>query len=146
MKVLLDHIVLNVIDVEKEAEFYINVLGFPPERLELYREGKVPFPSVRINPDTIIDLFPAKMWQQGAEGEGGRTNLNHFCVSVSREDFERLLHRLGQLGVAIEQGPVERWGAHGTGVSVYFRDPELNLIEFRYYEVDSEPSQCLLDT
>lgn len=146
MDFLMDHIVLNVTDVEKEVEFYISVLGFSPERLELYREGKAPFPSVRINPDTIIDLFPGIMWDRRLHGETTETNLNHFCLTVSREDFESLYDRLGELGVVIEQGPVERWGAHGTGISIYFRDPELNLIEVRYYEKKIESSVCLLET
>ncbi len=36
--------------------------------------------------------------------------------------------------VDIEEGPVPRWGAHDSGTSIYFRDPEGNLIEARYYE------------
>jgi catechol 2,3-dioxygenase-like lactoylglutathione lyase family enzyme len=146
MDFLMDHIVLNVTDVEKEVEFYISVFGFSPERLKLYREGKVPFPSVRINSDTIIDLFPRKMWDRGLPGERTETNLNHFCLTVSRDDFERLYGRLGELGVVIEQGPVERWGAHGTGTSIYFRDPEQNLIEVRYYGKRNESTVCLLET
>ncbi len=145
MKFLVDHIVLNVRDVGKEVEFYSVVMGFSPERLELYRAGNVPFPSVRINPDTIIDLFPEKMWDSGLRKEKTQPNLNHFCLSVGREDYEMLFDRIGKHGVAIEVGPVKRWGAHGTGVSIYFRDPEMNLIEVRYYENgDAEP--CLLES
>ncbi len=145
MKFLMDHIVLNVRDVEKEIEFYSVVMGFSPERLELYHTGKVPFPSVRINPDTIIDLFPENMWAGGLRVEKTHPNLNHFCLSVSRSDYEALFDRIGRHGVSIEVGPVERWGAHGTGVSIYFRDPEMNLIEVRYYKNgDKEP--CLLES
>jgi catechol 2,3-dioxygenase-like lactoylglutathione lyase family enzyme len=145
MKCLMDHIVLNVRDVEREVEFYTVVLGFAPERLELYRAGKVPFPSVRINPDTIIDLFPESMWAGELHREGSRTNLNHFCLSVRREDHERLFDRIVRLGVEIETGPVNRWGARGTGISIYFRDPEMNLIELRYYE-NGDSGPCLLDS
>lgn len=145
MKCLMDHIVLNVRDVEREVEFYTVVLGFDPERLELYRAGKVPFPSVRINPDTIVDLFPESMWAGKLHGEGSRTNLHHFCLSVRREDHERLFDRIVRLGVEIETGPVNRWGAHGTGISIYFRDPEMNLIELRYYEND-DSGPCLLES
>jgi len=147
MKFLMDHIVLNCTDVEKVVEFYSVIFGFSPERLEMYREGKVPFPSVRINPDTIIDLFPKEMWEKNPGGEKRETNLNHFCLSVCKEDFNQLFERLGKLGVIIEQGPVKRWGAHGTGISVYFRDPEMNLIEVRYYENEGEGSgACLLES
>ena len=45
-----------------------------------------------------------------------------------------LLERLKSNDFNIEEGPVSRWGAHGAGTSIYFRDPEGNLIEARYYE------------
>jgi catechol 2,3-dioxygenase-like lactoylglutathione lyase family enzyme len=146
MKFQMDHIVLNVTDVEKEVEFYRAVLGLSPERLELYRAGRVLFPSVRISHDTIIDLFPREMWEGRLHEVVSKPNLNHFCLTVSREDHKTLFDRLGRLGVAIEQGPVKRWGAHGTGVSIYFRDPEMNLVEIRYYENELEPEPCLLES
>jgi len=146
MNFLLDHLVLNCTNVKKMLEFYCTVFGFSAERDEMYREGKVPFPSVRINPDTIIDLFPGKPARSESHGEKAETNLNHFCLSVSKEDSIMLTEKLGHLGIIIEQGPVERWGAHGTGVSIYFRDPELNLIEVRYYENRTDSEVCLLET
>ena len=57
----LDHIALNVRDVDSMLRF---VLGLKPERLNLYQEQKAPFPSVRVNADTIIDLFPPEFWQE----------------------------------------------------------------------------------
>jgi len=134
MQCLMDHIVLNVEDDERMIAFYSKVLMFEPERLEEYRAGDVPFPSVRLNPDTIIDLFPKKMSEKTARAGGGRENLNHFCIALSKGTWEKLLKRLQANNVEIEEGPVPRWGAHGTGTSIYFRDPEGNLIEARYYE------------
>ncbi len=81
---LIDHIVLNVEDDEKMIAFYSKVLMFAPERLEEYRAGDVPFPSVRLNSDTIIDLFPKKIWQKNAWAGQGRENLNHFCIALSK--------------------------------------------------------------
>lgn len=134
MQCLMDHIVLNVEDDEKMMAFYSQVLMLTPERLEEYRSGNVPFPSVRLNADTIIDLFPKKLWQQSALPGQGRENLNHLCISLSQETWEDLLERIKTNNVDIEVGPVPRWGSHGTGTSIYFRDPEGNLIEVRYYE------------
>ena len=57
----LDHIVLNVSNIERSLKFYIDVLGLQAERLDEFKTGKVGFPSVRINGDTIIDLFPAQV-------------------------------------------------------------------------------------
>jgi catechol 2,3-dioxygenase-like lactoylglutathione lyase family enzyme len=140
----MDHIVLNVVDDEKMIAFYSKVLMFAPERLEEYRAGDVPFPSVRLNSDTIIDLFPKKMWQKSARAARGRENLNHFCIALSKGTWEKLLERLQANKVTIEEGSVPRWGAHGTGTSIYFRDPEGNLIEARYYEGHDGSEKCLL--
>jgi catechol 2,3-dioxygenase-like lactoylglutathione lyase family enzyme len=134
MQCVMDHIVLNVEDDEKMTAFYAKVLMFPTERLEEYRSGKVSFPSIRLNADTIIDLFPKKMWEKSGRAGSGRENLNHFCIALSKGGWQELLERLRANAIPIEEGPVSRWGAHGTGTSVYFRDPEGNLIEARYYE------------
>ncbi|MEJ2163978.1 MAG: VOC family protein [Desulfobacterales bacterium] len=144
MECLMDHIVLNVEDDEKMITFYSQVLMLRPERLEEFHAGKVPFPSVRLNADTIIDLFPKNMWQKDAQDRRGYGNLNHFCIALSKREWADLLKRLKTADVAIEQGPVPRWGAHGNGTSVYFRDPEHNLIEARHYEGHNSSEKCLL--
>jgi len=134
MQCLLDHIVLNVKEIDPMVDFYTKVLMLVPERLEAYRTGQAPFPSVRIDPDTIIDLFPKNLWRaKSAEGKGA-VNLNHFCLAMDRKAWEELSERLDANAVEIEDGPVPRWGARGMGISIYFRDPEENLIEARYYE------------
>jgi catechol 2,3-dioxygenase-like lactoylglutathione lyase family enzyme len=144
MQCLMDHIVLNVENDESMIVFYSNVLMLETERLEEYRKGKVPFPSVRLNPDTIIDLFPKKMWQAADPDGQGRKHLNHFCISLVQEAWEGLLGRLRDNAIDIEEGPVPRWGAHGSGTSIYFRDPEGNLIEARYYQGHDRMEKCLL--
>ena len=144
MQCLMDHIVLNMEDDEKMITFYSEVLMFEPERIEEYHAGEVPFPSVRLNSNTIIDLFPKKMWQKNARAEQGGENLNHFCISLSKGTWQNLLDRLTANNVTIEEGPVPRWGAHGTGTSIYFQDPEGNLIEARYYEGINNSEKCLL--
>ncbi len=58
----MDHIVLNVENMDKMVKFYSQVLQLQPERLNEYRAGSAPFPSVRVNKDTIIDLFPKDAW------------------------------------------------------------------------------------
>jgi len=144
MECLMDHIVLNVEDDEKMIAFYSKVLMLAPERLEEYNAGEVPFPSVRLNSNTIIDLFPKKMWQKNPRAEFRGDNLNHFCMALSKATWQDLLERLKANNVTIEEGPVPRWGANGTGTSIYFQDPEGNLIEARYYEGKDKSEKCLL--
>ncbi|GJL59909.1 MAG: dioxygenase [Nitrospirales bacterium] len=145
MQGFLDHIVLNIEDDETIIEFYTRILMLPAERLEEYRAGDAPFPSVRINQDTVIDLFPKKLWKQRmSTGQKGFENLNHFCLSLSRKDWEELHSRLLEHHVAITDGPVQRWGARGTGTSIYFPDPEGNTIEARFYSEDDHDKKCLL--
>ena len=130
----LDHIVLNVTDIERSLAFYTQVLGLRGERIQEFKEGKVGFPSVRINEDTIIDLFPVKGSGVVQESEDKKErNLNHFCFVTDKEDFSGLIDYLKGHGVSIQQGPISRWGARGRAMSVYFLDPDGNEIEIRCY-------------
>jgi glyoxylase I family protein len=130
----LDHIVLNVGNIDRSLNFYTGVLGLEPERLEEFRAGKVGFPSVRINSGTIIDLFPIPAADGVRKpGEKSNGNLNHFCMVVGQEDFAGIVDYLNANNVTIREGPIARWGARGRATSVYFLDPDGNEIEIRCY-------------
>ena len=144
MQCLMDHIVLNVENVQKMVAFYANVLNMQTDRLDEYNAGNVPFPSVRLNANTIIDLFPKRLWQKDARIGRGQMNLNHFCIAFDKDSWDALVERLEASGVDIQVGPASRWGARGTGTSIYFNDPEGNLIEARYYGVQQDSEPCLL--
>ena len=130
----LDHIVLNVGNIERSLEFYTGVMGLKAERLDEFRTGKVGFPSVRINGDTIIDLFPIQGQQNTqSDREKAAGNLNHFCMVTGKEDFAGIIDYLKENRIIIRDGPVSRWGARGRATSVYFLDPDGNEIEIRCY-------------
>lgn len=130
----LDHIVLNVKDIDRSLTFYIQVLGLQAERVEEFRAGKIGFPSVRINEHTIIDLFPSKESAASRQsGEKSQGNLNHFCLVVEKEDFSGIVDYLKGHSVSLLQGPISRWGARGRATSVYFLDPDGNEVEIRCY-------------
>ena len=133
----LDHIVLNVGDIDRSLRFYAEVLGLQPERLEEFKSGKVSFPSVRINERTIIDLFPVKDAEPPARHQSGKIkgNLNHLCLVVGKDDFSGIVNYLTEREITIRQGPVSRWGARGRATSVYFLDPDGNEVEIRCYPV-----------
>jgi catechol 2,3-dioxygenase-like lactoylglutathione lyase family enzyme len=129
----LDHIVLNVKDIDRALDFYANVLGLKIERLEEFRAGKIGFPSARINEHTIIDLSPLKEDAGQERDAAARCNLNHFCLVVEKDDFAGIVDYLKGHGVPILTGPISRWGARGRATSVYFHDPDGNEIEIRCY-------------
>jgi len=117
----LDHIVLNVADVERALEFYTGALGLEAVRVDQWRRGAAPFPSVRVDAGTIIDLL--------ARPRAGE-NLDHFCLVVAPSDFDSL-KASGRFDVV--DGPATRFGARGDGTSLYVRDPDGNTVELRYY-------------
>ena len=129
----LDHIVLNVSDIDRSLQFYSEVLGLQGERVDEFRAGKVGFPSVRINAGTIIDLFPKKDNSRSVTDEKNNGNLNHFCLVAGANDFTGIVGYLKENKISVREGPVSRWGARGRATSVYFLDPDGNEIEIRCY-------------
>ena len=129
----LDHIVLNVGDIDRALKFYTEVLGLEGERVELFRANKVGFPSVRINDATIIDLFPRPTVDSQPVSEKIDGNLNHLCLVVDAGSFAAVIEELNKNQIALRAGPVSRWGARGQATSVYFLDPDGNEIEIRCY-------------
>jgi catechol 2,3-dioxygenase-like lactoylglutathione lyase family enzyme len=117
----LDHVVFNVADEERSLAFYCGELGLDPVRVDDWRRGEAPFPSVRLDPATIIDLL-----RTARTGE----NVNHICVVVEPVDFDAV--KASDRFVVVD-GPARRYGARGEGTSLYVRDPDENIVELRYY-------------
>lgn len=124
----LDHVVLNVQDVDRSLEFYAGKLGLAVERLGEFREGKVKFPSVRLTAETLIDLFPPAMHAGSAPG----VNMNHFCVDVDAT-LEAIEAELTAANVAIVDRMDDNFGAKGIARSLYVHDPDGNTLELRTY-------------
>lgn len=117
----MDHIVLVVADVERSLAWYRDTLGLQPVRVEEWKDGRAPFPSVRIDERTIIDLLA---------GDRTGMNLDHLCLAIEPTD----LHELAGSGrFDVVDGPGPRFGARGTGTSLYVRDPDGNVVELRHY-------------
>jgi catechol 2,3-dioxygenase-like lactoylglutathione lyase family enzyme len=121
----LDHLVLTVADVDATVDFYERVLGMTPVTFGAGRRA-LAFGEQKIN-----------LHQAGAEFEPkalrptpGSADL---CL-VTRADLDDVERRLREVGVEIEEGPVDRTGALGPIRSVYFRDPDLNLLEVSVYD------------
>jgi len=126
----MDHIVLSCADVERTLAWYTDVLGLATVRLDQWRRGEAPFPSVRINAGTIIDLVP---------GDTTDGRLDHFCVVIEPTDLDAVAAS-GRFEVV--EGPAKRYGARGDGTSLYVRDPDGAIIELRYYLTNTTPAGC----
>ena len=116
----IDHVVLRVRDIEASLRFWRDALGCTVERssdaLGLYqlRAGA-----------SLIDLVP------GAKGAESEANMDHFCVGIEAADVAAVQTYLTGHGVEIAAGPMQVYGARGTGTSLYVRDPERNVVELK---------------
>jgi catechol 2,3-dioxygenase-like lactoylglutathione lyase family enzyme len=83
------------------------------------------FGSCKLNVHEVSHTFEPKA-HAPTPGSGD------FCL-ITTEPMETVLDHLHSEGVTIEEGPVKRNGAQGEMVSVYFRDPDKNLVEVSCY-------------
>ncbi len=132
MKVLsVDHLVLNVSDVEVPVAWYTRALGMSREDHTSAGGGasrtSLRFGTQKINLRPVdtsqADWFTARTPQAGSDD---------LCFLVDAAP-ETVLSHLAALGIEAEQGPVTRRGAQGPIRSVYCRDPDGNLVELSSY-------------
>ncbi|RTL95392.1 MAG: VOC family protein [Hyphomicrobiales bacterium] len=120
----IDHFVLTVRSVEASCDFYQRVLGM--RRLdEPNRPTALLFGSQKINLHEVGRTFEPK-------AKAPTLGSGDFCL-VAAVPLAEVQASLKANGVAIEVGPVERTGASGPMMSVYFRDPDGNLVEISEY-------------
>jgi catechol 2,3-dioxygenase-like lactoylglutathione lyase family enzyme len=121
----IDHLVLTVKDIETTCSFYRRVLGM---EVVVFGGGRkaLSFGAQKIN-----------LHQKGKEGEPKASKptpgSGDLCFITSVPISEVITH-LNSCGVEIIEGPVRRTGATGPMISLYFRDPDLNLVEVSNYE------------
>ncbi|MBL8704918.1 MAG: VOC family protein [Rhodospirillales bacterium] len=125
----IDHIVLRVRDVPCAIKFYRQVLGCAVA----HRQPKLGLVHLRAGA-SMIDLItldgPLGRMGGAAPLKKGRRNLDHFALRVERFDEPALRRHLARFGIDMGQ-PARRYGAEGEGLSVYFSDPEGNVIELK---------------
>jgi len=119
-----DHLVLRCADVDVTLAWYVDVLGLQPMRVKEWRAGEIPFPSVRVDAGTIIDLISRR------DNSSGSGSVDHFCLVVDDVDLDAL----ATSGVFdVVETPATRYGARGNGTSLYVRDPDGMTVELRHY-------------
>ena len=121
----IDHLILNVNDIQSSVDFYVNVLGFQLEG----EDG--PFTVIRVNEDFIVLLGP---W--------GTKGGEHLAFALSHAAFDETFARIKEKeipygdsfhSVGNNLGPGNEQGARGSGPTLYMNDPNNHLIEIRTY-------------
>ncbi len=119
----IDHFVLTVRSIEATCDFYSRVLGMEVEEFDGRHALK--FGRQKINLHQAGKEFEPKA-DVPTPGSGD------FCL-ITDVPLERVIEHLGACGIEILEGPISRTGAVGRIESVYFRDPDGNLIEVSNY-------------
>ncbi len=138
MQAQIDHVVVWVGDPLAAVDFYQDVVGLAGLRVAEYRDGKAPFPSLRVSDNSLIDLMarsgaPKLDASYGTEGTAGNL-INHICLAMDHADFVSLRERLEARGIRILATMAQSFGARGLAPETfYFCDPDSNVIEARYY-------------
>ena len=123
----IDHVVFTVKDIEATCKFYSKVLGMA---IVTFCQGRkaLAFGSQKIN----LQQLGRESTLIAEKPTSGSADIC-FITSVPLSD---VIAHLNSCGVNLIGGPVERDGARGLMMSVYFRDPDLNLIEVSNYRSD----------
>ena len=115
----IDHIVIPVSDIEKSLYFYTNILGMEADTSN--HRYAVKFGKQKIN----LHVGKAQFLPAAGNPTFGSADI---CL-LADGDIEDIKAEIEAKGVEIEVGIVQRQGAQGAILSIYFRDPDENLIE-----------------
>jgi catechol 2,3-dioxygenase-like lactoylglutathione lyase family enzyme len=120
----IDHLVLTVRNIAATCEFYSRVLGM---HVVTFGEGRkaLKFGRQKFNLHELGKEFEPR-------AEAPMPGAIDICL-LATTPLAKVLEHLRSAGVTIIEGPVRRTGATGPIVSIYFRDPDLNLIEIANY-------------
>ena len=116
----IDHVVLRVRDQAASQRFYVDVLGCTVARIN----ERISLIHLRFG-DQLIDLVPGSVPPH--EGAG----MDHLCLSIECDDVGKLADELVRRGVTLDGKVSDRFGAYGTGPSVYIRDPDGYRVELK---------------
>jgi catechol 2,3-dioxygenase-like lactoylglutathione lyase family enzyme len=128
----IDHVVMTVRDVDATCDFYARVLGMRVVTFAGARKA-LAFGAQKINLHQAGREFEPK----AARPTPGSVDL---CL-ITTSTLAEVAVQLAACGVAILEGPIDKTGATGPIRSIYFRDPDANLIEVSTYDTGEAASR-----
>jgi catechol 2,3-dioxygenase-like lactoylglutathione lyase family enzyme len=135
----LDHVALTVADVTRTLDFYRRVLGAAVLYEDLWRAGRIPVVILQFGASRLSIHEAAK--PAAPHARAPTPGSADVCFRWEGP-LDAAAARLASAGVAIELGPVPRPAADGQpGASLYFRDPDGNLLELLSTEEAGRPIQ-----
>jgi catechol 2,3-dioxygenase-like lactoylglutathione lyase family enzyme len=123
----LDHLVLTVSDIEVAATWYKGVLGMV-RKDSIPEQGKPSRTSVTFGSQKINLRAVSASKEEWVTAEHESVGAGDLCL-LTTSTPEAVVQHLGDCGVAVVKGPIQRAGACGTLISVYCRDPDGSRIE-----------------
>ena len=129
----IDHVAIEVTDLDRSLEFYHDILGLPIRDRDRFEAGVVPYVAV-VAGGRHIHLVPTD------EREAGDVAGDHICFLVrggsidTSPELDDLIQQLEAAGIEIEAGePYKRYGAYGRAWAVYVRDPDGRRVELKIH-------------
>ena len=122
----IDHVAMSVRDVERSAQWYIDVLGFERRYEEMW-DGVPVFIG---KGTTALALFPIRGDSGSTSTDRGGVRMLHLAMRASRKNFLAAQEELKQRGIKFE------FQDHEIAHSIYFRDPDGHKLEITTYDLD----------
>ena len=122
----IDHVALSVTDVERTAQWYIEVLGFEHRHKDVW--GGVP--TFIGKGTTALALFPLRSNARSTPNTAAPIRMLHLAFRATRQNFLRAQEELKRRGIEFE------FQDHDISHSIYFHDPNGHELEITTYELD----------
>ena len=145
----LDHLNLRIADLDRALAFYTRVLNLREVKRNTRADGSVSLVALRAG-NCVVFLQPSPGYpgtgplrpsspsgraHSPAPQDGKDSGLDHYSLEIEAHDPAALANYLKAHNVPIVTGPVNRWGGHGDGTSIYVRDPDGHELELKQYNL-----------
>ena len=122
----IDHVALSVRDVQRSAQWYVDVLGFERQHGDVWGD----YPVFVGKNDAAIALFPIRKKEAMGSTSPSSIRVLHFAFRANRSEFAKAQKELEARGIKFE------FQDHKISHSIYFEDPDGHELEITTYELD----------